>query len=209
MRMRALLALSDMNDTELLDLAGNIGKLAPKSQLAMANPAVAAAADAVVTKAATFATSRKSASDLAKQATDAAATASSDREGLRGDVGAFVAAVLSVATTPDDLTGVALTPRDKIVVPTTPPAVPDAFVITKPRYQKGYADISVQEPAGTHGRYYAECSADPIGTWTRLPGTGKSRRVTGASGARVWVRFARVRGQQESGWSEPQLVVIP
>ena len=40
-------------------------------------------------------------------------------------------------------------------------------------------------------------------------GTGKSRRVTGESGAKVWVRFMRVRGQLESAWSEPQLIVIP
>lgn len=103
----------------------------------------------------------------------------------------------------------ALTPRDKPVTPTADPDVPVAFMVTKPRYKKGYADISVSEPAGPQGRYYAEWSPDPIGTWTRLPGTGRSRRVTGASGTKVWVRFARVRGSIESGWSEPQLIVIP
>jgi hypothetical protein len=209
MRLRALLALSDMTETQVSDLARNIGKLAPTSALATANPSVASGAAAVTAKAATYAAARKKATDTAKQATDASASADTAYEDLTAEITAFVGVVLNVAKTPSDLTSVALVPRDKTVVPTAPPAAPDAFVITKPRFQRGFADISVTEPEGTQGRYYAESSPDPIGTWTRLPGTGKSRRVTGASGAKIWVRFARVRGQIESAWSEPQLVVIP
>jgi hypothetical protein len=193
----------------MLDLAGNIGTLAPTSALAAANPPVASGAAAITAKAETYAASRKKANDLAKQATDAAAAAEADREELSTEINAFVGVVLNVAKAVDDLTSVALVPRDKVVVPTTSPATPDAFVVTRPKHQRGFADISVQELAGVHGRYYAESSPDPIGTWTRLPGTGKSRRVTGVSGTKIWVRFARVRGQIESAWSEPQLVVIP
>ena len=209
MRLRILLALSQMTDDEVLDLAGNIGKLAPTSTLGTANPPVASGATAVVAKATTFKASRTKASDLAKQTVAAEGTALSDREGLETEIHAFTGTVLNVAQTPEDLTGVALTPRDKTVTPTAGPDAPAAFEITKPRYKRGYADISVIEPAGMHGRYYAEWSPDPIGAWARLAGTGKSRRVTGASGTKVWVRFARVRGQLESGWSEPQLIVIP
>jgi hypothetical protein len=209
MRLRVLLALSQMNDTQVLDLAGNIGTLAPASPLAAAHPAVASGAAAITAKAATYADSRKKVNDLAKQLSDAIAAAAADRENLDAEITAFAAVVLNVAKTPDDVTSVALVPRDKPVVPMGAPAAPAAFVVTKPKHQKGYAIISVQEPAGTQGRYYAEYSPDPMGTWTRLPGTGKSRRLTGASGTKVWVRFARVRSQQESEWSEPQLVVIP
>ncbi|MFT3771749.1 MAG: hypothetical protein QM820_40590 [Minicystis sp.] len=185
MRLRALLALSEMTETEVLDLAGNIGKLAPTSALATANPPVASGAAAITAKAAAYAAARKKANEMATQATDASAAADTALEALNAEITAFVGVVLNVAKTPGDLTSVALVPRDKPVVPTTAPAVPDAFVITKPRFQKGVADISVSEPAGTHGRYYAESSPDPMGTWTRLPGTGRSRRVTGASGTKI------------------------
>jgi hypothetical protein len=211
MRLRVLLALSQMNDTEVLDLAGNIAKLAPVSQLAAANPAVASGAAAIEVKATAYAASRQKVNDLTKLLADANAAAEADREDLDAEISAFVGVALNVARTPADLTSVALIPRDKAVVPTTLPVAPVAFVVTKPKYQKGYIDIAVQEPAGKRGRYCAEWSPDPMGTgtWTRLPGTGRSRRVTGVSGTRIWVRFARVRGQQESEWSEPQLVVIP
>jgi hypothetical protein len=42
-----------------------------------------------------------------------------------------------------------------------------------------------------------------------LPGYGKTRKVTGPSGSKVWVRFARVRGEVQSAWSTPVLVTIP
>jgi hypothetical protein len=209
MRLRILLALSTMTDDEVLDLAANIGKLTATSTLATANPPVSSGATSVVAKATTFKTSRVKASNLALQTIDAETSAREDREGLVTEIHAFASTVLNVAATADDLTSVALTPRDKVVTPTTGPETPTAFVITKPKYKKGYAEISVTEPAGVHGRYYAEWTQDPIGTWARLAGTGKSRRVTGASGTKVWVRFARVRGAVESAWSEPQLIVIP
>jgi hypothetical protein len=209
MRLRVLLALSAMTDDGMLDLASSIGKLTSTSTLATANPPVASGAIAVVAKATSFKASRVKASSLAMQTVDAEAAAVTEREGLVTEILAFVGTVLNVAETADDLTSVALTPRDKPVTPTTGPDAPTAFVVTKPRYKKGYAEISVSEPAGKRGRYYAEWSPDPIGTWTRLTGTGRSRRVTGASGTKVWVRFARVRGSIESAWSDPQLIVIP
>jgi hypothetical protein len=54
-------------------------------------------------------------------------------------------------------------------------------------------------------------SPDPIGpsTWAVIPGTGKSRRLTGKSGTSVWVRFALVHGQLQSDWSNPVLVTFP
>ena len=209
MKLHISLALSAMTDDEVLDLAGNIGKLAPTSAFATANPPVASGATAVVAKATTLKASRAKASDLAMQTVDAEAVVLTDREGLETEIQAFASTVLNVAQTPDELTSVALTPREKTVIPTKAPDAPAAFEIKKPKYKRGFVDISVTEPAGIHGRYYAEWSPDPVGTWARLVGTGKSRRVTGAPGTKVWVRFARVRGLIESEWSEPQLVMVP
>jgi hypothetical protein len=47
-------------------------------------------------------------------------------------------------------------------------------------------------------------------TWTQLGvSQGKTRVVTGASGAKIWVRFAMVRGSLQSDWSIPVLVTLP
>ncbi len=55
----------------------------------------------------------------------------------------------------------------------------------------------------------AQSSLDGI-TYAQLGvGHGKTRVVTGASGTKVWVRFAMVRGQQVSDWSIAVLVTIP
>jgi hypothetical protein len=57
--------------------------------------------------------------------------------------------------------------------------------------------------------YAAEQSLDGV-TWEQLGlGHGKTRVVTGASGTKVWVRFATVRAGGKSEWSTPQLVTIP
>jgi hypothetical protein len=74
----------------------------------------------------------------------------------------------------------------------------------------GRARVTVQEPAGVHGRYLAESSPDPVGpaTWSLLPGNGKQRIVTGPSGTKVWVRFAQVRYGLMSDWSVPVLVTL-
>jgi hypothetical protein len=93
-----------MTDDEVVELAGNIGKLTPTSALATANPAVASGATAVMAKAATFKTSRAKASDLAKQTVDAETAALEDRAGLETEIHAFVGIVINVARTPDDLT---------------------------------------------------------------------------------------------------------
>ena len=62
------------------------------------------------------------------------------------------------------------------------------------------------------GRFVAEMSLDAGGpsTWSSLPGTGKSRALSGyASGTKVWVRFAAVRYGMQSDWCTPVLVTIP
>lgn len=96
-------------------------------------------------------------------------------------------------------------------VDTAPPEIPQSLDVKIPKTAKGRARVSVHETGDTHGRYVAESSPDPVGPTTRspLPGTGKSRTLTGPSGTKVWVRFARVRGQMQSDWSTPVLVTLP
>jgi hypothetical protein len=69
--------------------------------------------------------------------------------------------------------------------------------------------VSVHETGKTRRKYVAQESVDGI-TWTALGvGQGKTRVVTGASGAKIWVRFATVRGEVQSDWCTPVLVTIP
>jgi hypothetical protein len=112
------------------------------------------------------------------------------------------------AKTPQDLQGMSLVPYLAPPQPTVL-AVPQLIDIRPPKKARGYTTVSVHETGKTRRKYAAEWSPDPIGVWTALPGTGKSRRVTGASGTKVWVRFALVRGRAQSDWSTPVLVVIP
>jgi hypothetical protein len=55
----------------------------------------------------------------------------------------------------------------------------------------------------------AEQSADGINYSPLGLGRGKTRTLTGASGTKIWVRFAMVRGELQSAWSTPVLVTIP
>jgi len=76
----------------------------------------------------------------------------------------------------------------------------------------GKAMVSVHETGKTRRQYAAEWSPETIGpnSWAQLGvGHGKTRSVIGASGTKVWVRFATVRGQQQSDWCTPVLVTIP
>ena len=73
----------------------------------------------------------------------------------------------------------------------------------------GKIRVRVHETGSIRHQYVAQQSVDGT-TWTALGvGLGKSRMVTGATGAKVWVRFATVRGQLESDWCTPVLVTLP
>ena len=71
--------------------------------------------------------------------------------------------------------------------------------------------VSAHEIGRMRRRYATQSSPDPVGpdTWSPLPGTGKSRTITGKSGTSVWVRFALVHEELQSEWSTPVLVTLP
>ena len=90
-----------------------------------------------------------------------------------------------------------------------PPTVPASIDTRTPKTGHGKIGVSVHETGATRHQYVAQQSVDGT-TWTGLgAGHGKSRVVTGAPGAKVWVRFAMVRGGLQSDWCTPVLVTIP
>jgi hypothetical protein len=91
----------------------------------------------------------------------------------------------------------------------SPLLAPDAIDVKPPKKGHGRMTVSVHETGKTRHQYVAEQSPDGV-TWSQLGnGRGKTRVITGASGTKVWVRFALVRGQAQSDWSTPYLVTIP
>jgi hypothetical protein len=209
-KLHALIGLSKMKEEALQNYANSLVKVGSQSPL-FANAGIAAGIAAITAKVATYKAGCQTVKDAAQQLVDDKATRDADRASLETEISAYGATACNVATDDAGLASLGITPRPQVVIPKVAPAVPTGFKTRMPKHLKGYFDISVEEPAGTRGNYAAQWSPDPIGTgtWTDLPGTGKSRRVTGASGTKVWVRFARVRGQSQSDWSAPQLVVIP
>jgi hypothetical protein len=209
-KLHALMGLSKMKEAALQDFASSLVKVGSQSPL-FANTAIAASIAAITTKVATYKASSQAAKDTATQLVDDKATREADRASLEQEISAYGGTACNVAADDASLASLGITPRPQVVIPKLAPAVPASFKTRMPKNLKGYFDISVEEPAGTRGKYAAQWSPDPVGTgtWADLPGTGKSRRVTGASGTKVWVRFARVRGQSQSEWSAPQLVLIP
>jgi hypothetical protein len=114
------------------------------------------------------------------------------------------------AKSEDDLKKANVKPRGP-KAPEAPPATPEQIDVRIPTRGRGYATASVHETGKTRYRYDAQYRPEPYGpsTWLDLVGHGKSRRVTGASGTRVWVRFAQVKRGVRSEWSTPVLITIP
>jgi hypothetical protein len=149
------------------------------------------------------------AADEAKLAADKAALTTL-RATYDRDYNLFIDVAEHDAKNEQDLQAMNLKPLPTKATMTTL-STPELINIVPPKKGHGYSTASVHETGKTRHRYVAQSSIDPYGpaTWQLLPGTGKTRRLTGAPGTKVWVRFALVHRQQQSDWSAPVLVVIP
>jgi hypothetical protein len=206
--VRVAQGFASMEPDALLEFADTVVTIAPQSPM-YSNPVIKAGVDAVKTKAAFLK------STVALVATDAMKLAN-DKDDARDAQTALVTEVIALgalvqnnAKNESDVSSMAYRSRGKVTVSKLPPAVPDAIDVTIPRTARGYVTASVHETGNVKGRYLAEWTTEPMGTWQALTGMGKSRKVTGQSGAKIWVRFARVRGALQSDWCTPVLVTIP
>ena len=208
-RLHISMDLSRVDDKWRHDTIAGIVQLAPTSPL-FAIPAIQAS----VTELGALGASLKAdndtvAADRTKLASNIEIEANT-RRAVDGELLALKAAVENKSTKPSDLASIGFEER---VAPQVNAQVtaPESIDIKLPRKLRGQFTASAHEIGKTRWRYAAEWSPDPIGenTWAPLSGYGKSRKVTGPSGTKVWVRFARVRGQVQSEWSTPVLVTIP
>jgi hypothetical protein len=199
-------------DTKALDdlargnLAASIQKVAQQSALIQL-PEISASVTSLGKKAVTLkAFGEAVASDEKQLKTDITAREAA-RSALDVELVTLKSLVVRDAKSEGDVTGMGFS----LLSTTTSRAKPDAPVIVqKPGKQHGKTRVAV---AGKiRGRFVAESSPDPIATpaaWASLPGNGKERILTGATGTKLWVRFAQVRYGLQSDWSTPLLVTIP
>jgi hypothetical protein len=208
-RFLAALDFSLYTDQELHTLMSDIALAAPTSPIIQANPPIQECVARLATKdAALTKTGKKVDDDKGTLRTDLAAEALA-RTDLVGEARTYTSLVQNVAKSPADVQAAALPPRPPAPPKNQPPTVPEQIDNKPPKKGKGRTTVAVHETGSIRHEYVAQQSMDGV-TWTALGvGHGKTRVVTGASGTKVWVRFAMVRGQSQSDWSTPILITIP
>ena len=208
-KWRAALNMTLLDDLARENLVTSIQKVAAQSALIQI-PAVAASVSAISTKGGAFVTNVAAASTLEKQFKASATVRDVSRATLDLELVTLKALTENNATSASDITGMGFVLLEVTKSSKAPPAPPDAILV-RPGKEHGRARVAVQGK-GYLGQFAAQISTDPIGasTWTTLPGTGKTRQLSGyASGTKLWVQFATVRWGLQSAWCAPVMVLIP
>jgi hypothetical protein len=207
-RWRIALSAASMNDAARESALAAIQKMAPQSPL-MQVPAVAASVGALATKGTALVTNAAAVAAAEQQHKNCIAARDGSRVSFDLELGSLKGLVENNAASAVDVTSMGFQLLVVAKASKTPPDPPAALVV-KTGKAHGKASVVVQGK-GYLGKFAAEVSTDPIGpaTWTSLPGAGKQRKLTGATGTRLWVRFAAVRYGMQSDWCTPVLVTLP
>jgi hypothetical protein len=207
------LDLSTYDDAERHTLFQDLKNASTTSTLVLNDPNLQALLAHLATSDAALTTANTAvAADRIKLKTDLATEATA-RTTMDGDIRAFASLVERSAKTPADVQGAGMVPLPPRQIAIALPLAPDRFDVKIPIKGHGRLRVVVHEtPGSPKGQYVAEWSPDPYGptTWAQLGiGHGKSRWVSGQTGTKVWVRFARINARSQSDWSTPVLVTIP
>ena len=208
-RFRIALNRQLLDDAKREALLAGIQKVSSSSPLAQI-PSIAASLSALGTKGATLVTNVANVASATKVLKSANTQRDLSRDAFDGELVTLKALTENNATSEGDLTGMGFTPAGADPVPEGQPAPPLSLVV-KIGKLRGKAIVAVAAK-GYQGRFAAQVSTDPIGngTWATLPGSGKSRKITGyPTGTKLWVQFAAVRHGVQSAWCTPVLVTIP
>jgi hypothetical protein len=206
------LNIANLSDKAREDLVNSIVKMAPESALYKGSTLVQNAVAQLNASHGVYKTAGSKAAATAAQLKDDNADAESARKTNDKDLIMLKGLVENTATSEGDITGIALKSsarRGRGALLSLVP--PEAIDIELPKTARGYLWVAAHEGKDSRGKYVAQVSPDPATptTWENIPGFGKQRKLSGPSGTRLWVRFARVRGQSQSDWSAPVLVTIP
>lgn len=204
------LAVSDFTDGKRDELLAAIDGAAPTSQLIQNNPAMKASVATLSTKGDAYKADRDKVANAQQALSIAFDASNASRAAVDLELLTLGGLVATNAKTAADITGAGFT--QKPPKPSPPPLEPPPSLDLKfPKRKMGQFTVTPHVPKNDHSHWVVETSPDPIGpgTWTVAHGTGKARIITGASGSKVWVRYAMVRGGQISDWGTPVLVTIP
>jgi hypothetical protein len=208
-RCPAAAQVSSFSDAELHELASNIVTSGKTSPIVQGSTTLQATVAALATDDASLTTANKTVEADKNQLRLDVTAAAQARSLVVGGVRSVITAVTNVAKSPADLQAAGIPPAPPRPPANQPPTVPAQIDVTYPKTWHGKARATVFDTDPTRYAYVAQQSADGT-NWTQLGvGHGKMRTVTGASGTKVWVRFAMVRAQLQSDWSAPVLVTIP
>jgi hypothetical protein len=203
-RWRAALNTRLMNDADRENLVTGVQKAAPTSPLF---PVIAVSFAALGLKGAAFVAGVTAAAASKKVWRVSVAERDAARTAFDRELDTFKTLVENNASSAADVIGTGFAILVRGGARQAPPDPPEALLVTFGKARRE-ARVTVQG-RGYLGRFVAEMASDPALLWSSLPGTGKQRILTGASGTRVWVRFARVRSGMQSAWSTPVLVILP
>ena len=208
-RFHVSMNLSQADDQRRHDTIASILQLAPTSPL-YAVPSIQASVTSLATLGASLKTINDTVAATRAGLASAIETEANTRRELDGELLSLKSMVENKATKTSDIVSMGFEERDA-PPPKAQVTPPDVIDIKLPSKLRGQFTASARELGKTRWRYAAEWSPDPMSenSWAALPGYGKSRKVTSPSGARVWVRFARVRGQVQSEWGTAVLVTTP
>ncbi len=210
-RFRAALNFKDLTDTSRHTTLGSIEKLAPASTVYSNNPSLQASLASLVKKDAALSTSNTTVENDKKQLKADTANETVARAAYDAELHNFATLAGNAATSAADLAGLGLTPLVPAPRPKGPPPVPAGIDIRYPARGHGKATIAVQAPKGAAWDYMIQVSPNPptATSYEMVPGNGKTRVLTGASGTQLWVKAARIRGGVQSDFCTAVLVTIP
>ncbi len=195
----------DADEKRRDELVGAVMKMGPVSALALADPTILAN----ITNVGKTYTVYKSAVQTAAasgQQHDADVAAAGQARVLSNKSLRLLATQLETsATTEQQITDTGF--QAYTGKPLAPPLVAPVLGVKYGKKGSGKATVFAQETGGRRA-YIAESSPNPVTTWSTLVGDGKTRKLTGAPGTSLWVRFALRQGQSSSDWSTAVLVTF-
>jgi hypothetical protein len=206
-RFRIALNTHLLDDAKREGLLNGIQKVAPQSALAQV-PGIAASLAALGTKGTALVTNVAAVATNTKVLKASTTQRDLSRDAFDSEVVTLKTLTENYATSLGDITAMGFTPLGGTPASEGALSPPEALLV-KTGKQRGKATVSVAAK-GYQGSFAAQVSPDPIGTWTALPGRGKSRKLSGyATGTKLWVQFAAMRRGVQSAWCTPVLVTIP
>ena len=207
-RLRVGLEFTTLTDETRFSTVDAVTTASPTSPLYASSPAI----QATVTSLGKRGTDLKAATvlvnnDKGKLLADTSSE-TEKRTDFDNDLRTLVTLTQNGAIKPGDITALGLPYLPPVTKQKLAPDVPTGATAKYP--VKGHSKAwAVAEYSGKgRPQFNAEMSLDGL-NWTALVGHGKQRTLTGASGTKIWVRFATVRGEMQSAWCTPVILTIP